>query len=100
PTFDRPQIQMVPLIDIMFFALIFFMVLSVYYHVESQMDIRIPESSQSRVSDYTKKEMIININTSGNFVVNGRSLSEQELNDLLQKTASSQSIIILADKKT
>ena len=99
PIYDRPQVQMVPLIDIMFFALIFFMILSVYYHVESQMNIRIPQSSQSHLSDSTKKEMVININTGGDFIVNGRTVNEQELNSLLQKTSSSQNIIIRADRK-
>jgi biopolymer transport protein ExbD len=100
PIFDRPQIQMIPLIDIMFFALIFFMILSVYYHVESQMDISIPASSQSHLSDMTKKEMIINVNTHGDYIVNGQTLSETELDSLLHKTASSQTVVIRADKKT
>jgi biopolymer transport protein ExbD len=100
PMYDRPQIQMVPLIDIMFFALVFFMILSVYYHVESQMDIKIPESSQSHSSDHAKTETIININVDGNFVVNGRSLNADQLESFLQKTATSQSVIIRADKKT
>jgi biopolymer transport protein ExbD len=98
--FEKPQIQIIPLIDIMFFALIFFMVLSVYYRVESQMDIKIPESSQSRMSDHTKTETTINIDTSGTFVVNGRKLNEEELNNLLQKASSNQNVIIRADKKT
>ena len=28
--YDRPHIQMIPLIDVMFFALVFFTILSVY----------------------------------------------------------------------
>lgn len=100
PIFDRPQVQLIPLIDIMFFALIFFMILSVYYHVESQMDIRIPESSQSHLSDRSKGETIININTAGQYVVNGKGLNLTELDSLLQKTSSSQNVIIRADKKT
>jgi biopolymer transport protein ExbD len=98
--FEKPQIQIIPLIDIMFFALIFFMVLSVYYRVESQMDIKIPESSQSHMSDRSKSETIINIDTGGGFVVNGRKLNEEGLDSLLQKSSPSQNIIIRADKKT
>ena len=100
PIFDRPQIQMIPLIDIMFFALIFFMILSVYYHVESQMNINIPTSSQSQLSNNTKKELVININAQGTYIVNGQTLGGPELDSLLQKTALSQTVIIRADKKT
>lgn len=98
--YDRPQVQMIPLIDIMFFALIFFMILSVYYHLETQIDIRIPESSQSHLHDSTKTDMIINVNTKGNFIVNGRTLTEQDLDNLLQKSATTKNVIIRADKKT
>jgi biopolymer transport protein ExbD len=100
PMYDRPQIQMIPLIDIMFFALIFFMILSVYYHVESQMDIHIPASSQSHMSDHTKTDMIVNINANGNVMVNGKNLTDQALDNLLQRTSASQNVIIRADKRT
>jgi biopolymer transport protein ExbD len=98
---ERPQVNLIPLIDIVFFALVFFMVLSVYYQVESQMDIRIPEASQARVSEQ-KTEFSIDINAEGNFIVNGKTLTTPELEDLLKKTPglSSQSIIIRADQKT
>jgi biopolymer transport protein ExbD len=97
--YERPQIQMIPLIDIMFFALVFFMILSVYYHVEAQMDIRIPEASQAKNMEH-KTELVINVDTSGNFNVNGSTLTEADLEKLLQKSAASSSVIIRADQKT
>ena len=101
--YDRPQIQMVPLIDIMFFALIFFMILSVYYHMESQMDIRIPESSQTNNTQSTGREIVININSAGVFTVNGRDLNPMGLEKLLQslvQVSTQQAVIIRADQKT
>lgn len=97
--YDRPQIQMIPLIDIMFFALVFFMILSVYYHVEAQMNIRIPEASQAKNMEH-KTELVINVDTAGNFIVNGSTLSDADLEKLLSKSASSSSVIIRADQKT
>jgi biopolymer transport protein ExbD len=96
---QRPQIQLIPLIDIMFFALVFFMILSVYYHVESQMDIRIPEASQSK-SPENKPELVINVNTAGSFMVNGNALGEADLERLLQKSGTTSSVVIRADQKT
>ncbi len=100
--YDRPQIQMVPLIDVMFFTLIFFMVLSVYYHVEAQMDIRIPHASQAKEEQVSSTQIIINITAAGKFIVNGRTLSPAALEDILQKLSSlsQQSVIIRADQKT
>jgi biopolymer transport protein ExbD len=101
--YERPQIQLIPLIDIIFFALIFFMILSVYYNIESQMDIRVPESSQSQANQKVSTDIVININSSGAFVVNGTNLTAAGLEDTLKRltaVSSDQSIVIRADQKT
>ncbi len=101
--YDRPQIQMIPLIDVLFFTLVFFMVLSVYYHVEAQMNIHIPQATSARNIQGLGTQIIINITADGKFIVNGRVLSMAELEVVLHKlTALSgqQSVIIRADQKT
>ena len=101
--YDRPQIQMIPLIDVLFFALVFFMVLSVYYHVEAQMDIQIPQATQAHDIKGIGTQIIVNVTVDGKYIVNGRPLSEAALGDVLrQLTALSrqQSVIIRADQKT
>ena len=101
--YDRPQIQMIPLIDILFFVLVFFMILSVYHHIEAQMDIRIPEASQTKSTQNPSTETVINIDTNGDFIVNGKMFSPQGLEYLLRKMVSystQQSVIIRADQKT
>ena len=101
--YDRPHIQMIPLIDIMFFALIFFMILSAYYHVESQLDITIPKSAQNKDAMHSPNTVVINVNTAGEYVVNGEAYNAQTLDTLFKKlTALShdQAVIIRADEKT
>jgi biopolymer transport protein ExbD len=101
--YERPQIQLIPLIDIMFFALIFFMVLSVYFHIEAQMDIRVPESSQAKSTQSASTDIVININAAGNFIVNGTSMTPSALDGMLKKLSAvsgNQSVIIRADQKT
>lgn len=100
--YERPHIQLIPLIDVVFFALIFFMVLSVYFRTENQMDISIPESSQAKNAQSAGTEIVINVSSNGNFVVNGRDLSSEGLDDLLQKMgklSAQQAVIIRADKQ-
>ena len=100
--YDRPQMQLIPLIDVLFFALIFFMVLSVYYHIESQTDIHIPESTQTKNTQTSGTEIVVNISSSGNYIINGRSLTLPGLNSLFHKlvaVSSQQSVIIRADQK-
>ena len=100
--YDRPQIQMIPLIDVLFFALVFFMVLSVFYHVEAEMDIHIPRASQAKDMRGIGTQIIVNITANGQFIVNGRTLSEEKLADVLHELTalSQQSVIIRADQKT
>ena len=101
--YDRPQIQMIPLIDVLFFTLVFFMILSVYYHLEAQMDIHIPQATSARDMQGVGTQIVVNVTVNGKFIVNGRVLSEAALDNVLhQLTALSpqQSVIIRADQKT
>ena len=101
--YERPHIQLIPLIDIMFFALVFFMILSVYYHVEAQMDIRVPKSTEARDTQRSSTAIVINVNTAGEFIVNNDTLTPAGLEELLKKLSilsPEQAVIIRADEKT
>jgi biopolymer transport protein ExbD len=101
--YDRPQIQLIPLIDIMFFALIFFMILSAYYHVESQLDITVPKSAQNKDAAQAANTIVINVNAAGTYMVNGDTYNAEGLGDLLRKLSNlskDQAVIIRADEKT
>ncbi len=101
--YDRPHIQLIPLIDILFFALVFFMILSVYYHAESQIDINVPKSSQAIDPQRSPTAVVINVNTSGEFIINSQNYNAQSLEDLLRKLTlltPNQAVIIRADEKT
>lgn len=101
--YDRPHIQLIPLIDILFFALVFFMILSVYYHAESQIDINVPKSSQVVDPQRSPTAVVINVNTSGEFIVNGKTYNAEGLEELFRKLTlltPNQAVIIRADEKT
>src|SRR5690349_21347923 len=86
--YDRPHIQLIPLIDIMFFCLIFFMILSAYYHVEAQLDITVPKSAQTNESVHSPNTIVINVDTAGAYVVNGEKYNAESLDGLLKKLKS------------
>lgn len=102
--YDRPVIiQMVPLIDIMFFALVFFMILSAYYHVESQLDITVPKSAQNKDSVNAPNTVVINVNATGSYIINGETYNVDGLDGMLKKLSAlshDQAVIIRADEKT
>ena len=105
PEYERqgPVIQMVPLIDILFFTLIFFMSLSVFYQQESELNITVPKATQAKDTLRTPGQIIVNINKNGKFVINQQTLTIEELEEMLKRVATlfpNQPVIIRADEKT
>ncbi len=100
---SKPTVQMAPLIDIVFITLIFYMTLSIFYQLETELTISVPKSEQSKEVVRSPGEIIINIDKDGKVVVNQRELKGNELENMLRRIAQlypSQPVIIRADKKT
>lgn len=98
-----PMVPIAPMLDIVFIILFFFMAMSVLYQVETEIGISVPKAEQSRESDRTPGEIIINVDSKGVIVVNQRKLDQPNLEAMLKKVASlypNQPVIIRADKKT
>lgn len=98
-----PSIQIAPFIDITFIILIFFMTLSVYYQLENEISISVPEAEESKEVARSPGEIIINVDTAGKVVVNQRPLNASELEEMLKRISSlypNQPVIIRADKNT
>jgi biopolymer transport protein ExbD len=99
----RPELQMIPLIDILFINLFFFMVLSVFWELETEINIAVPTAKESTDIKRTPGEIIINIRKDGTVVINQRQMSYDELKDLLGRVSElykGQPVIIRADKET
>ena len=100
---QRPTIQIAPLIDIVFLTLIFFMVLSIFQQLESEISITVPKAKESKEIVRSPGEIIINIMKDGAVIVNQKRLSYEELEDMLQRISTlfpDQPVIIRADEKT
>ncbi|MBF0532915.1 MAG: biopolymer transporter ExbD [Candidatus Omnitrophica bacterium] len=100
---QKPVIQMVPLVDILFFTLIFFMCVSIYAQMEAELTITVPKAKYSKEDLRNPGEIIINVNKDGRVVVNQKSLAENELGGMLKKVSAlfpNQAVIIRADERT
>jgi biopolymer transport protein ExbD len=98
---QRPIIQLAPLVDIAFWALIFFMIIAMFSQTESQMDITVPKSSTAKEASLNSGKVIINITRNGQFSVNQQKLNASGLSEVLQKVTKlfpSQQVIIRADE--
>jgi biopolymer transport protein ExbD len=70
---EEVNINLTPLIDVVFLLLIFFMV-STTFDTTSQLKIRLPEASQSQTSETARKVNLL-IDAKGNFYLNSRELT-------------------------
>ena len=100
---QKPVIQMAPLVDIVFLTLIFFMTLSIFNQLESELSISVPKAKESKEVVRSPGEVIINITQDGTIIVNQRTLSYVQLEKMLKRVSSlfpNQAVILRADEKT
>jgi biopolymer transport protein ExbD len=71
------QINLTPLIDVVFLLLIFFMV-STTFTKETHLEINLPEASAEPIVATDKKPIDIAISATGDYVVNGQALVNKQ----------------------
>jgi len=98
---DQTGFQMTPMLDVMFLLLIFFVSTSIFYELEHEIGITVPQASEVRDSERSAHEIIINIRSDGEIVVNRQRYDLDRLEQLLRKISevfSGQAVIIRGDE--
>ncbi len=97
------QLNMTPLIDVVFQLLLFFIVATRFADEERQMELPLPDASEAMPITYVPEELVINITEDGRYFVQRRDLGENELEDLLKQVAANnpanQAVRIHDDKR-
>jgi len=99
----RPDVPLTPLIDIVFLILIFFMTISTFTQLESELNINVPKAMESKKASRTPGEIIINVTEKGAIIVNQQKLNYQELTMMLKKISNlfpDQPVIVRADENS
>ncbi|MDE1920867.1 MAG: biopolymer transporter ExbD [Candidatus Omnitrophica bacterium] len=100
---QRPIVQLAPLVDIAFWALMFFMVIAVYNQMEAQVNMTLPKSKTAVQSAQSAGKIVINITRDGRFIVNQKQYTPDGLTVMLahvSKLFPNQQVIIRADALT
>ncbi len=100
---QRPIIQLAPLVDIAFWALMFFMIIAVFNQMESQMSLNLPQSKTAVQAAQSAGKIVINITKEGRFVVNQKQYNANGLAVMLRQVAQlfpNQQVIVRADELT
>jgi biopolymer transport protein ExbD len=95
--------QLAPMIDIVFLLLIFFIVTWSYARFETELDISVPAAADGKNPERSIGEIVVNVHNDGRIVVEGRTISEDELLSTLTDVAKAykdQAVILRGDKST
>jgi len=102
---DSPDINLTPLIDVVFLLLIFFMV-STTFKDDARIKVQLPEAQGEEVSADEPQVLEIVIDGSGTFYVNQRMVVDRKLKTLKKAIAGAAGedreipVVIKADAKT
>lgn len=98
------SLSLTPLIDVVFLLLIFFLVATRFEQEERDMEINLPRASAAQPTIAPQKELFVNVTKEGQFVVDGRELSLENLQGRLveayRTNPGQQRVIIRADRES
>ncbi|MBO7298768.1 MAG: biopolymer transporter ExbD [Kiritimatiellae bacterium] len=100
---ELPSFQMTSMMDVVFLLLCFFVTTSVFSQWEYEVDIALPSAESGVVPDRLPGEIIINIDKSGQIMVNQVEYTEQMLLETCRKLSSiykGHPVVVRADKET
>lgn len=76
---QNAELELAPMIDVVFQLLIFFIVTWQFARFERDMDISVPSAEQAENKDRQAGEIIINVRKDGTIVLNGLVMGESDL---------------------
>ena len=77
------DINLAPLIDVVFILLLFFVVTTTFTR-ETQLKVDLPEAVNGTPPEVTKTPLEILVGVDGSFALNGKSLSKNDLASLME----------------
>lgn len=96
------DLELAPMIDVVFLLLIFFITSWQFARFERDMDISVPAAEQTDNSKQTVGEIILNVREDGAVVLNGAPVTSEELLGRLKTISGAypdQAVILRGDSK-
>ncbi len=98
----KAEIQMAPMIDVVFLLLIFFIVTWNYARFETELDVSVPVAEEGADPQRTVGEIIVNVRKDGGIILNSVEITEEQLLSKLKTIAEiykDQAVILRGDKE-
>ena len=96
----RPEMDMTPMIDIVFLLIIFFMVGTRFSEIEQKFEIELPTAAPMQTLSRQPDPLIVNVTRDGNMAINGEQLEYDEVRTQLiaaKKAWEDQPVLIRGD---
>jgi len=81
------ELNLAPMIDVVFLLLIFFMVATTFVQHEKEMELDLPEAQTGEDVDRASENIVINLLQDGRVVVDGEELDQNALIERLTRAA-------------
>lgn len=78
------ELELAPMIDVVFLLLIFFIVTWQFARFERDMDISVPAAEEAKDTDRQAGEIIVNVREDGSIILNGLTVTQTELLEKLR----------------
>jgi len=95
---ERPRVEVIPMIDIMMFLLVFFVVLSINMIAGTGLDMNLPGSKTTQ--DLEESTITVGVKKDNQFIVDGETISGESLTSKLLELKKNRkvAVIIARDK--
>jgi len=101
PKEEGVELNLTPVIDMVFLLLIFFLVATKYADIERDVRVRPPGSRHARPITAMPEELVINVTRDGRFLVAGRERDPGAIDALLERATKQnphQAVVIRGDR--
>lgn len=100
-TSERIFFQIAPLVDILLFLLVFFILTWNFARNEAEIDVKVPAAREGKETRRPVGEVILNVKRDGAIVMNRRVMSNDELKETLSRIAQlypDQAVVLRGDE--
>ncbi|MCP4246123.1 MAG: biopolymer transporter ExbD [bacterium] len=99
---EGANIEMTPLIDMVFLLLIFFLVATTFHQEERELQIALPFANSSGPISATLRELIVNVDAEGSIILSGRIVEPEDLRTVVEEAVAAnpdQKVTVRGDRQ-
>ena len=99
---ERVEINLTPMIDVVFLLIIFFMVATKFAEIERDLHVNPPSSKHAQPVTAIPSELIINVTEKGLYIISGVEYTPADLERLIAKAVKEnpdQAVVVRGDRK-